>query len=61
MPLYVNSYSVKRWGLFWERLQGRLKGIARLLMGKYLRIKIIRNSSVPMRLLRFAILRQLSL
>ncbi len=45
--------------LFWARLQARLKGIARLVLGKYLRPKILRNSKNPGRLLSFAIRRQL--
>jgi hypothetical protein len=43
------------------RLKARSKGIARLLLGKFLRIKIIRESSVPLRLISFAIRRQLVL
>lgn len=41
-----------------ERSRARLKGLGRLLTGRYLRPKICRNSSIPLRLLRFAILRQ---
>ncbi len=41
-----------------ERPRARLKGVARLVTGRYLRPKIWRNSSIPLRLLRFAILRQ---
>ena len=43
------------------RLQARLKGIARLLMGRFVRVPILRESSVPQRLLWFAVSRQLSL
>ncbi|HEY9630983.1 MAG TPA: hypothetical protein V6C84_27130 [Coleofasciculaceae cyanobacterium] len=43
---------------FWARLQARLKGIARLALGKYLRPKVLRNSSHPRRLLSWAIQRQ---
>jgi len=46
------------WG---ARLQARLKGIARLAMGKYLRPKIVKGSKHPGRLIRFAIWRQLKL
>lgn len=43
------------------RFQARLKGIARLLTGRFIRIPILQESSFPLRLLRFAIGRQLSL
>jgi len=42
------------------RIQARMKGLVRLLLGKFLRLKILRNSSSPLRLLRFAIGRQFS-
>lgn len=45
----------------WVRSQARLKGIARLAMGKFLRWPVVRRSNVPHRLLSFAIRRQLSL
>ena len=61
MPIYAGRDKFKIWRLFRERFQGRLKGILRLLFGKYLRLKIIRNSSFPLRLIRFAVLRQLFL
>jgi hypothetical protein len=56
MPLYANS----PWQYYQARLQARLKGIARLLTGRFLRPKIMRESSSPFRLLRFAITRQFS-
>ncbi|BAU11923.1 hypothetical protein LEP3755_24470 [Leptolyngbya sp. NIES-3755] len=40
------------------RLKARLKGIARLLLGKYLRPAIVLRSSTPFRLVRFALRRQ---
>lgn len=47
---------------YWlARIQARSKGIGRLLLGKFLRIKVIRESSVPLRLINFAIRRQLML
>lgn len=47
---------------FWfARIQARSKGAGRLLLGKFLRIKVIRESSVPLRLIGFAIWRQLVL
>ncbi|WP_199333704.1 LPS biosynthesis glycosyltransferase [Oculatella sp. FACHB-28] len=46
--------------LLTARLQARLKGIARLARGRFLRFKIVRTSSVPSRLIGFALRRQLS-
>jgi hypothetical protein len=43
------------------RLQARLKGIARLLAGRFVRLKTLRNSRFPIRLLLFALRRHLSL
>jgi hypothetical protein len=43
------------------RLKARYKGLARLGTGKFLRTKIVRTSSVPWRLMRTAIARQLAL
>lgn len=45
----------------WIRLQARLKGIGRLLTGKFLRYKILRHSKTPARLLSFTLHRQLSI
>jgi hypothetical protein len=46
--------------LLTARLEARLKGIARLVRGRFLRFKIVRTSSVPGRLIGFALRRQLS-
>jgi hypothetical protein len=43
----------------WARFRARTKGIGRLLSGKLLRPAIVRNSTVPLRLVRTAIQRQL--
>ncbi|NEP58954.1 MAG: LPS biosynthesis glycosyltransferase [Symploca sp. SIO2G7] len=43
------------------RLQARLKGIARLVIGKFLRVPVIKGSSTPGRLISFAVRRQLSM
>ena len=43
------------------RLFAWSKGMARLLLGKYLRLATLRGSSVPFRLIRFAIARQFNL
>lgn len=46
--------------LIGARTKARIKGLGRLLMGKILRWKIVRSSSVPWRLVSTAIRRQLS-
>ncbi len=43
------------------RLDGRIKGLARLVSGRYLRWKVLSTSSTPLRMLSFAIVRQLTL
>lgn len=53
-PLYATGES-----FFQARLKARAKGMARLLAGKFLRTKVVRESSVPLRILSFAIRRQL--
>lgn len=58
LPIYTEGSHLR---LFWARLQARLKGIARLAMGKYLRPKIVKNSRHSGRLISFAIRRQLTL
>lgn len=60
MPSYIVS---ERWGklqLLTVRFQARLKGIARLITGRFLRLKILHSSSVPAKLLRFAVFRHFS-
>ncbi|WP_031293833.1 hypothetical protein [Leptolyngbya sp. Heron Island J] len=47
--------------LFKERTYGRIKGLGRLLLNRYLRGPVLRGSAHPGRLLRFAIGRQLTL
>lgn len=44
-----------------ERVYGRVKGLGRLLLNKYLRRPVLRGSEHPGRLLRFALGRQLTL
>ena len=44
-----------------ERVYGRVKGLGRLLLNKYLRGPVLRDSSQPQKLLQFAIGRQLTL
>lgn len=70
MPLYAlsadhQSTEAMSWSSHWNYVQvrshARFKGLVRLLSGKYLRPKIVRNSSVPLWLLSFALRRQLSI
>lgn len=42
------------------RVYGRVKGLGRLLLGKYLRWPVLRHSGHPVRLLKFALGRQLT-
>lgn len=60
MPIYALNKNGGKLQLIKIRLKARLKGIARLLSGRFLRIKVIKGSSVPSLLIRFAIFRQLS-
>jgi hypothetical protein len=57
LPLYAAN-SQLRFNLV--RGKARLKGILRLFLGKFLRIAVIRGSTVPNRLIRFAFARQLT-
>ncbi|MFB2837214.1 LPS biosynthesis glycosyltransferase [Floridanema evergladense] len=61
LPFYASEERGGKENLLIARIQARFKGIARLLLGKYLRIPVIQGSSVPTRLISFAIRRQLSL
>lgn len=60
MPPYVTDEKYGQ-NYFLVRFQARLKGLARLATGKYLRFPVVKGSSVPMRILRFAIGRHLSI
>jgi GR25 family glycosyltransferase involved in LPS biosynthesis len=58
-PAYVTASRHPSLHLLLARGQARLKGIARLLLGKFLRPQILRHSTVPWRLVSFAVRRQL--
>ena len=58
LPIYANNSQIQ---FIWIRLKARIKGIARLLLNKFLRIAVVRGSSVPGRLIKFALSRQLTL
>lgn len=60
LPPYAKGHG-GRWKLLQVRSQARLKGIARLATGRFLRVPVIQGSSVPGRLIKFAINRQLLL
>jgi hypothetical protein len=60
-PLYAGTGPNWRSRYLWIRLKARIKGIGRLLLGRFLRLKILRKASTPRRMLRWAIARQLVL
>lgn len=60
MPLYAVGEKGEKLQFLRVRLQARLKGIGRLLTGRFLRIKTIKNSSMPVRLISFALVRHLT-
>jgi hypothetical protein len=60
-PFYVTGRRESQLTFLQTRLQARLKGIARLATGRFLRLPVLKSSSVPLRLLRFAVGRQLSM
>ncbi|ABA22793.1 hypothetical protein Ava_3185 [Trichormus variabilis ATCC 29413] len=60
-PLYALGEQGGTWKFLTVRLQARLKGIARLAVGRFLRLPVVQGSTTPLRLIRFALLRQLSL
>ena len=55
---FLPAYALNHWDLRQVRLYARIKGLGRLLLGKFLRWKVIRRSSFPLRLLGFAVRRQ---
>lgn len=61
LPMYATDKNNSQVEFFQVRLQARLKGIARLFLGRFLRIKVIQGSKTPIKLLSFAIFRQISL
>lgn len=58
-PYAIDQDKPNAFQYLWARTYARIKGIGRLLMGKFLRLKVLRTSSVPLRLLSFTIRRQL--
>jgi hypothetical protein len=60
-PLYAQDNPNPEWVVFSTRLKARIKGIGRLLFNKYLRWKVLKGSSTPLKMIRFAIVRHLTL
>ncbi|MEL7356511.1 MAG: LPS biosynthesis glycosyltransferase [Cyanobacteria bacterium J06560_6] len=61
-PMYAAEQKhVNRWAWMKARAYGRIKGLGRLLLMKYLRAEVIRKSSQSGRLVWFAIARHLTL
>ncbi|HAX77741.1 MAG TPA: LPS biosynthesis glycosyltransferase [Cyanobacteria bacterium UBA11372] len=61
LPLYAAAEKGEYLKLLSARFEARLKGIARLATGKFLRIRVLQGSKFPARMLSFAIRRQLSM
>lgn len=60
LPMYASEEQEGSLKLLGVRLKARLKGIGRLVTGRYIRLPILKKSSVPGRLLSFAIRRHLT-
>jgi hypothetical protein len=60
-PFYAKDEPTPPIALWKTRLGGRIKGVVRLVLGRYLRWKILFTSSTPFRILSFAVGRQLTL
>jgi hypothetical protein len=57
LPAYAGSSAKPQIDFLLTRVHARCKGIARLLLGRFLRFKVLKNSSTPLRLLKFAVSR----
>lgn len=55
---FLPAYALNYWEFRQVRLYAWVKGLGRLFLGKFLRWKVIRRSSFPLRLLGFAVRRQ---
>ncbi|HEY9836036.1 MAG TPA: hypothetical protein V6D27_04010, partial [Vampirovibrionales bacterium] len=60
LPMYAGEAQEGTLKCLGVRLQARLKGIGRLVTGRYIRLPVLKQSSVPGRLLSFAIRRHLT-
>jgi hypothetical protein len=63
LPPYAQTSAgtLSRWDYFQGRLYGRVKGLGRLFLGKYLRVPVLRSAEHPCPLAWFALRRQLTL
>lgn len=59
LPAYATTRPGQGLHFIGARLKARLRGLGRLLGGRFLRLKVLKESSYPLRLLRFALGRQL--
>ena len=59
-PYAIEAGKISYPKYIWTRLQARLKGVGRLLSGKFLRVKVLRHSKAPARLLSFTLYRHFS-
>jgi hypothetical protein len=57
----TSAGTLSRWDYFQGRLYGRVKGLGRLFLGKYLRVPVLRSAEHPWPLAWFALRRQLTL
>ncbi|MGL5193954.1 MAG: LPS biosynthesis glycosyltransferase [Chroococcales cyanobacterium] len=60
LPLYASEAREGNFKFLGVRLNARIKGIGRLVTGRYIRLPVLKRSSVPGRLLSFAIGRHLT-
>ena len=62
-PFYAQAAEMGRpsvWNYFQGRLYGRVKGLGRLALGKYLRVPVLKSAKQPLPLAWFALRRQLT-
>jgi hypothetical protein len=59
-PIYATNQKNPFMAFFSVRFQARCKGIARLLLGRFLRPQVVQNSKTPGKLIRFALFRHFS-
>lgn len=60
MPRYAGEGPTQRLRLLVVRLTARLKGIGRSLLGRFVRLKVLRTCSTPRKMLAFVVQRQLT-
>lgn len=60
MPPFLEDEAHSNVKLLLSRLNARIKGMGRLALGKFLRIPVIKGSSYPLKLISFALRRQLT-